>query len=107
MRTLTQLEEIERRFQPFLQEDCYTFIGPVEDMEGFLKHVHLNSDYPDIRGGLEDKDFVRECLGVFPVGTGMDIYVVYDHGDDSFFFYERLEQYIRLKNVEFDYIYQP
>lgn len=104
---MENLVELENKFQPFLQNNDYTFIGPLD--------VNLLNDFTQaanrlapvvafsrsVHHALSHKPSVREALGVLPIDIELRIYVVIRR-NEPFLFHTTIEDYCDTNNMDFE-----
>ena len=103
---MEELITLEDRFQPFLQNNDYTFIGPVdaELMDGFMKNVNMLapvvSSSRTIHHALSHQQSVRSSLPSLPANTPLRIYVVIRE-NDVFLIHATIEDYCERFGIDF------
>lgn len=101
-----ELIQLQDRFQPFLRNNDYTFIGPVKQnlLELFMRRANelapiVNIDR-ELRHFLNHRTAALQALHVLPAGTQLRIYVV-DGGTDNIFLHDTIENYCANHKIEF------
>ena len=103
---MKELIDLEERFQPFLQNNDYTFIGPanVTLMENFIRSANMSApviaNSRSVHHALSHKPSVLGALGILPVDAELRIYVVVNEADD-FLFHATIEEYCQRFNIDF------
>lgn len=104
---MEELEELEERFQPFLRENDYTFIGPVDMnlMENFIRTANMLVPVVGINRSvhhaLSHRDATRAALNNLPQGSELRIFVVLNEAED-FLFHATIEEYCDRFNIDFE-----
>lgn len=104
---MEELITLEDRFQPFLQNNDYTFIGPLNAdlMEGFMRNVNMLAPVVGtsrtIHHAMSHQPAVRQSLLSLPVDTDLRIYVVVRE-NDSFLIHATIEDYCERFNIDFE-----
>jgi len=104
---MEELIELEGRFQPFLQNNDYTFIGPLDTnlMEGFMRTANMLAPVVGISRSIHDalshQQSVRTALGSLPANSELRIYVVVNRASD-FLIHATIEEYCERNNIDFD-----
>jgi hypothetical protein len=106
---LQELIELEDRFQPYLLNNDYTFIGPVDQqlLEPFMRRANnlapVISMSRSLHDFLSDKDATRQALAVLPPGTPLRIFVVTytPPPRDSFLLHSTIEGYCQEHHIDF------
>ena len=103
---MDELIELEERFQPYLQNNDYTFIGPVNSdlMQGFISTANMLAPVVaisrSIHHALSHQQSVRRALGTLPVNTNLRIYVVVNRASDMLI-HATIEEYCDRNNIDF------
>jgi len=104
---MNELLQLEERFQPFLQNDDYTFIGPsdINLLNEFTQAANRLAPVVafsrSVHHALSHSPSTRAALGVLPQGTEMRIYVVIRR-NDPVWFHATIEDYCETNNIEFE-----
>ncbi|WP_405266291.1 hypothetical protein [Cellulophaga sp. Ld12] len=103
---MEDLIELEERFQPFLQSNDYTFIGPMDMalMENFMRQVNLSAPViglgRTIHDALSHKPSVHSTLLTLPLNTALRIYVVINEGNNLI--HATIEDYCERFGLDFE-----
>lgn len=101
-----ELFEIEERFQPFLLNKDYTFVGPVNPQILTKFYEIVNKLAPTIaisrliHHALINKNSVKQALSFFPEDTELKIYVVVSNGSRNIVF-TSIQEYCEKNKIEF------
>lgn len=104
---LKELIQLQDRFQPFLRNRDYTFIGPEDQslLEPFMRRANdlapIVSFNRELRHFLNNRAAAIQALEVLPANTPLRIYVV-DGTTEDFLFHDTLENYCANHNIEFN-----
>lgn len=106
---LEQLIELEERFQPYLLNDDYTFIGPADQnlFNSFMRRANdiapVVSFSRSIHDALSDKDAIRQGLASLPAGAPVRIFVIQRTSGryDSMLLHDTVEGYCQKNNIDF------
>ena len=101
--------ELEERFQPYLLNNDYTFIGPVDSKfsAAFMKRANdlapVVSFSRSLHDVLSDKDAARGALAILPPGTPLRIFVVSHTSPpyDNMLLHDTIEGYVQKNNIDF------
>ena len=105
---MENLIEIEDRFQPHLQKNDYTFIGPVnvntDLFQSFIQNVNMLAPVVglsrSIHHALSHTASVRRVLHNLPADTELRIYVVMRE-NESLLAHATIEDYCDTYKIEF------
>ncbi len=96
----------EEKFQPYLLENDYTFIGPV-DQELFKPFFQTANNFApvvsiirSIHHVLSHKESVRKALGLLPPNTPLRIFVVTPARGDVLL-HSDIEGYCKRNNIDY------
>jgi hypothetical protein len=104
---LEELIQLQERFQPFLINYDFTFIGPEDPslLEPFMSRANdlapLVSINRELRHFLNNRKAAIQALGVLPLNTQLRIYVV-DGNFDDMLIHTTIENYCANINIEFE-----
>ncbi len=104
---LEELSDRQERFEPYLKNGHYSFIGPVDQnlFEPFMKTVNrfapVKSFSRSIHDVLSNKQAVQKTLGMFPDTIELRIYVV-QKSDSQILLHDTIEGYCEKNNVDFE-----
>lgn len=95
----------EEDFQPYLLENHYTFVGPVNDdlFEKFIKIVNEIAPpnvFHTIHNVLSNSKTTRKALDLFPPDTQLRIYVV-SYRSNSLLIHSTINGYCEKFNVDY------
>jgi len=105
---LQQLIEREERFQPYLLNNDYTFIGPSNPdlLTRFIDRANnlapVVAISRSIHHALSHKQATRQALGVLPSDTELRIYVVSRTAGEGFLVQGTIEDYCDRHNITFE-----
>jgi hypothetical protein len=105
--TLQQLIESEEKFQPYLKNNDFTFIGPEDQnlFEPFMKAANNLAPVVSIsrrfRDFLGNPEATRRALGVLAPGAKLRIYVI-DGSTESALLYDTIPGYCNTNRISFD-----
>jgi hypothetical protein len=104
---LEELIQLQERFQPFLRNRDYTFIGP-EDQSLFEPFMNRANDLAPIVGiiresrhFLNNKTTAIQALDVLPEDAQLRIYVV-DGSIENVLLHDTIENYCKRHDIEFE-----
>lgn len=103
---LEELIQLQNRFQPFLRNRDYTFIGPEDQslLEPFMRRANdlapIVSIAREIRHFLNNREAAIQALGALPADTQLRIYVV-DGRSDDILLLDTIENYCANNKIEF------
>lgn len=103
---LEQLIEEQAKFEPYLKDTDYTFIGPVNQnlFEPFMKNANLIAPmkgFPrKIKDFLSNKDAILKAIALLPPQTELRIYVITDRSNDILF-HSTIEEYCKRQNIKY------
>jgi len=106
---LQQLIKLEDRFQPYLLNHDYTFIGPADQnlMNVFMKRANdiapVVSFSRSIHDALSSKDATRRAAASLPIGTPLRLFVIQRTSGayEDMLLHDTLEGYIQKNNIDF------
>jgi hypothetical protein len=105
---LQDLIDLEERFQPYLLNNDYTFIGPVDQqlLNPFISRANdlapIVSILRTVHHALSHKQSTRHALAVLPPNAELRIYVVYRSLDnDSLLIHGTIEGYCQKNKFDF------
>lgn len=100
------LFEIEEKFQPFLLNNDYTFIGPVDTLYLTEFYKYVNKIAPKIaisrliHHSLSNKSAIKKAISILPQNIELKIYVVISNGKRDLI-HTSIEDYCRRNNLNF------
>ncbi|MXN93165.1 hypothetical protein GR160_18205 [Flavobacterium sp. Sd200] len=96
---------LEERFQPFLLEGYYTFIGPAnqELLGDFTSTVNRIAPLNNINNSLSNKSVVKQVLNTLYPDSPLKIYVA-EGNHSSGLAYNTIEEYCDRFHIEFNLI---
>ncbi|MCB0743156.1 MAG: hypothetical protein KDC67_04570 [Ignavibacteriae bacterium] len=103
---MDELLELEERFQPFLLNDDYTFIGPTDInlLNEFTRTANRLAPVVaisrSVHHALSHTPSTRTAIGILPPGTELRIYVVI-RTNDPILFHATIEEYCDRNNINF------
>jgi hypothetical protein len=106
---LQQLIELEDRFQPYLLNDDYTFIGPADQnlFKPFMRRANdiapVVSFSRSIHDALSDQDATRQAAASLPAGTPLRIFVIQRTSGryEDMLLHDTIEGYCQKNNIDF------
>ena len=104
---LEKLIQLQDRFQPFLKDRDYSFIGPVDQslLEPFMRRANdlapIVSINREVRHFLSHRAATLQALDIFPTKTQLRIYIV-DGRSDDILLHDTIENYCTKHNIEFE-----
>jgi|SRR5580698_5808786 hypothetical protein len=106
---LQQLIELEERFQPYLRNNDYTFIGPADPalLQPFMARANnlapIVAILRSIHHFLSYRDATRQALAVLPAGTPLRIFVVTYTAPphDNMLLHNTIEGYCQEHHIDF------
>lgn len=103
---LEQLIEEQAKFEPYLNDTDYTFIGPINQnlFESYMKNTNLIAPmkgFPrKIKDFLSNKDAILKAIALLPPQTELRIYVIIDKSNDILF-HSTIEEYCERQNIKY------
>ncbi|SIS68781.1 hypothetical protein SAMN05421789_104217 [Kaistella chaponensis] len=103
---IENLIEEQSKFEPYLKDTDYTFIGPVDQnlFEPFMKNANLIAPIKGysrkIKDFMSDKSAVSTALALLPIGTELRIYVIIDKSEDILF-HSTIEEYCERMKITY------
>ncbi|WP_123962581.1 hypothetical protein [Chryseobacterium sp. 5_R23647] len=104
--SLENLIEEQSKFDSYLKNSDYTFIGPVNQnlFEPFFKNVNMIAPmrgFPrKIKDFMSNRDAVLKVLSQLPNEEELRIYVIIDRSDDILF-HSTIEEYCERFNIQY------
>ncbi|CAA9203746.1 hypothetical protein FLA105534_04928 [Flavobacterium bizetiae] len=99
--------ELEKRFQPYLLKNDYTFVGPKDQslLEPFIKNVNMIAPVVafsrELRHALDNKQAIRKACNLLPQGTKLRVYVIIDN-KHGILAHGEIEEYCRQNKIDFE-----
>lgn len=107
---LNELTALEERFRPYLKDNDYTFIGPVDDMlfPDFIRAVAQFAKGSvfghSLHKALNDRNAINKALQLVPLGSELDIYVVArGKNDNNVLSHTTIDDYCSKYSLPFKY----
>jgi len=103
---IDDLIELQERFQPYLLDNDFTFIGPTDTqfLERFMKRANDLAPVVGLARRLRDflgnREATSGALNVLPEGSPLRIYVVIGNVDDNLF-HDTIEHYCITNGIDF------
>jgi len=103
---IENLTEEQSKFEPYLINTDYTFIGPVDQnlFEPFMKNVNLFAPmkgyHRKIKDFMSDKNAVNKALALLPVGTELRIYTIINKSE-NILFHSTIEEYCETMKISY------
>ena len=106
---LQQLIELEDRFQPYLLNDDYTYIGPVDGQlwEPFFNRANdlapVVAILRSVHHVLSHKDATRQALASLPADSALRIFVISRTPPpyDTMLLHDTIEGYCQKNHIDF------
>lgn len=103
---IDQLLEKECTFQPYLKKNKYTFIGPANHLQEYIKLVHeqntIAAETGDLHSSLKNKACIRKALAKLPDDTALTIYVATESNDVATWVPAwEINDYYKTRNIDF------
>lgn len=98
--------ELEERFQPYLLNNDYTFVGPVDQhlLEPFVENANMIAPVVaisrELRHALGNKDATLRACRLLPAGTPLRVYIVIEN-DYDILAHSDIEEYCRRNKIDF------
>lgn len=105
--TLDELIEIQKRFQPYLLNQDYTFIGPDNGnlLEPFMQRANEIAPVVGLiretKHILGNQEATLKALSIFPDDTKLRVYIV-NGKSDAYLLHSTIEDYCADNNIEFE-----
>ena len=104
--SLKELINLQERFQPYLLNDDYTFIGPANQdlLEPFMKTANNLAPIVEFERKFEhflgNKEAAITALSVLPPNTQLRIYVIHNRSE-SMLLHDTIEGYCKENKINF------
>ncbi|WP_409416703.1 hypothetical protein [Flavobacterium sp. PS2] len=100
--------KLEKKFQPFLLGNDYTFVGPEDQnllIQPFASNANLIAPVVAIsrtvHHTLSNKEATLQACRLLPAGTELRIYVVISNGH-TILMHASIEEYCRRNKIDFE-----
>ncbi|MCV2486960.1 hypothetical protein OD917_18660 [Flavobacterium sp. SH_e] len=98
--------KLEQRFQPYLLNNDYTFVGPENQnlLESFVQNANVIAPVVaisrELRHALGNKEATLQACRLLPVGTPLRVYIVIEN-DYDMLVHADIEEYCKRNKIDF------